>query len=53
MLFLLVLYFHAASKLSGDLSGNTKMPSGIFGQNLQKRSKAEPVNITIDFTYWE
>ena len=53
MLFLLVLYFHTASKLSGDLSGNTKMPSGIFGQNLQKRSKAEPVNITIDFTYSE
>ena len=36
----------SATKIQGDLPGNTKL---IFGQNLQKRSKIEKVNINIKF----
>ena len=41
-------YHFKINNLLGDYSGNINMPNGFFGQYLQKRSKTEKKNITIE-----
>ena len=43
----------SANKLLGDQSGGIKMSDWFFGQNLQKRSKTEKYNITLEFYVFE
>ena len=45
--------YRPQSSLLGDSSGNIKISNGFFGQNLQKRSKTEKVNITKEFFIFE
>ena len=43
----------STNKLLGDQSGGIKMSDSFFGQNLQKRSKTEKYNITLEYYIFE